>query len=48
MDQHFPEISKRVGEREINLERLRSTIQAYWDMIPKKFLMLYIKVYLAK
>jgi hypothetical protein len=37
VDQHFPEISRGVGEREVNLERLGNTIQAYWDMIPKEF-----------
>jgi hypothetical protein len=37
MDQYFPEISRRVGEGEVNLERLGNIIQAYWNMIPKKF-----------
>jgi hypothetical protein len=34
---HFPEISKGVGEGEVDLERLGSIIQACWDMVPKEF-----------
>jgi hypothetical protein len=37
VDQHFPEISRGIGEREIDLERLGCAIQACWDMIPKEF-----------
>jgi hypothetical protein len=36
VDQNFPEISRRTGEGEINLERLGSIIQACRDMIPKE------------
>ena len=45
IDQYFPEISRKIREKEINLKHLGNIIQACQDIIPKSFLIFYIKVY---
>jgi hypothetical protein len=45
IDFYFLEISRSTGDSEIDLERLGSAIQVYWDIIPRGF---FDKLYVGK